>query len=104
MVTDAKGDKNRPLGIARRKIEELHDHDRSKLDAYFVRIRYNDKVMSVPGCKEPGKHLEGDESFCTLEAFKAIVDSYTPSHWKQACLSNMDVSPFPGRPEPAGVL
>lgn len=28
--------------------------------------RYNDRVMKVPGCKAPGKHLEGDESFCTL--------------------------------------
>jgi len=60
-----KGD-NGSIGIARQKIEDLKESDRSKLDGYFVRIRYNDKVMTVPGCKPAGKHLDGDESFCTL--------------------------------------
>lgn len=55
-----------PVGIARKQLDELSGSDKSKLDGYFVRIRYNDKVMSVPGCKPDGKHLEGDESFCTL--------------------------------------
>ena len=68
-VTDANGDKNNPLGIARRKVEELVETDRSKLDDHFVRIRYNDKVMFVPGCRPTGKHLDGDESFCTLVSF-----------------------------------
>jgi len=76
--------------------------DRSKLNGYFVRIRYNDKVMSVPGCKAAGKHLEGDDTFCTLEAFKSIVDKYTPSHWKQECLSNLEAPAFPEKPEPSG--
>ncbi|TVY83268.1 putative acid phosphatase SPBC4.06 [Lachnellula suecica] len=89
-------------GIARKKVEELQESDRSKLDGYFVRIRYNDKVMTVPGCKPPGKHLDGDPSFCTLEQFKGIVDKYTPSHWKKDCQSNMDVPAFPQKPEPAG--
>jgi acid phosphatase len=53
-------------GIARQKVENLPESERSKLDGYFVRIRYNDKVMTIPGCKPAGKHLEGDESFCTL--------------------------------------
>jgi acid phosphatase len=91
-----------PVGIARQKVEELRESDRSKLDGYFVRIRYNDKVMTVPGCQPAGKHLDGDPSFCTLEQFKSIVDKYTPAHWKKDCLSNMDASPFPEKPEPAG--
>ncbi|KAF4632382.1 hypothetical protein G7Y89_g5737 [Cudoniella acicularis] len=90
------------LGIARQKLETLNESDRSKLDGYFVRVRYNDKVMKIPGCKPTGKHLEGDESFCTLTAFKGIVDKFTPTHWKQECLSNMDVPAFPEKPEPAG--
>ena len=53
-------------GIARKKIDQISAVDRARLDGYFVRIRYNDKVMSVPGCKPAGKHLDGDESFCTL--------------------------------------
>jgi acid phosphatase len=57
---------SKSVGIARKSAEELTEKERSKLDGYFVRIRYNDKVMTVPGCKPAGKHLEGDESFCTL--------------------------------------
>jgi acid phosphatase len=91
-----------PVGIARQKVEELSESDRSKLDGYYVRIRYNDKVMTVPGCEPPGKHLNGDPSFCTLEQFKSIVDKYTPAHWKKDCLSNMDTPAFPSKPEPAG--
>ncbi|KAI9711183.1 MAG: hypothetical protein M1820_002170 [Bogoriella megaspora] len=91
-----------PGGIGRRSIGELSEAERSKLDDYFVRIRYNDKPVTVPGCKLPGKHLEGDESFCTLEAFKAIADKFTPRHWKQECLSNLDQPEFPTSPEPAG--
>ncbi|KAK2630370.1 hypothetical protein QTJ16_001190 [Diplocarpon rosae] len=89
-------------GISRQNIETLSVPERSKLDGYFVRLRYNDKVMSVPGCKPRGKHLDGDDSFCTLDAFKSIVDKYTPKDWKLACLSNMDASAFPKNPEPAG--
>jgi acid phosphatase len=33
---------------------------------WYVRLRYNDKPVVVKGCKPPGKHLPGDESFCTL--------------------------------------
>jgi acid phosphatase len=65
-VVAKNGNSNIPLGIARKKTEELKESDKAKLDGYFVRIRYNDRVMSVPGCKPVGKHLEGDESFCTL--------------------------------------
>ena len=55
-----------PEGIARRPMEELSESENRSLDGYYVRLRYNDKVMQVPGCKLPGKHLDGDESFCTL--------------------------------------
>jgi acid phosphatase len=56
----------KPQGIARQKTDDLTESEKAKLDGYFVRIRYNDKVMTVPGCKPAGKHLDGDESFCTL--------------------------------------
>ena len=51
---------------ARRKMDELNEFERGRLDDFYVRIRYNDRSMVIPGCKMPGKHLEGDESFCTL--------------------------------------
>ncbi len=55
-----------PDGIGRKPIDELTPEEKQKLDGCFVRIRYNDKVMTIPGCKQEGKHLEGDDSFCTL--------------------------------------
>jgi acid phosphatase len=55
-----------PIGIARKKTNELSEFEKSKLDGYFVRVRYNDTPMKIPGCKPAGNHLEGDESFCTL--------------------------------------
>ncbi len=91
-------------GIARRPMPELSESEKSKLKGYYVRMRFNDRVMTIPGCRKPGKHLEGDESFCTLEAFKAIADDFLPSNWKKDCQANMDgetVKPV-GREEWAG--
>ena len=55
-----------PKGIARQKVDELSAAEKKKLDGYYVRVRYNDRVMVIPGCKTAGNHLDGDESFCTL--------------------------------------
>ncbi len=112
-----------PAGIGRKPTPELSESERRKLAGYYVRLRYNDEVVPLPGCKPAGKHLDGDESFCTLvgghaacclpwsvcrlsntqqEAFKAIVDKYTPRSWKGECRSNIGASAFPASPEPAG--
>lgn len=41
--------------------------------------------------------------FCLVkEAFKSIVDKFTPSYWKQDCASNLDEPAFPKVVEPAG--
>lgn len=53
-------------GITRKLADDLNETERKKMHGYFVRLRYNDRPMTVPGCRLPGKHLEGDESFCTL--------------------------------------
>ena len=90
------------LSIGRKKIDTLQPSARSKLDGYYVRILYNGQPVTVPGCKASGKHLDSDESFCTLEAFKGIVDDFTPLHWKQDCWSNLNDPTFPVKPEPAG--
>jgi acid phosphatase len=71
--------------IARRPYTTLSPSEKQKLDGYYVRLRYNDKVVFVPGCKPPGKHLKGDESLCTMEAFKRVADSFTPRDWKGEC-------------------
>ena len=77
-------------GIARRPFTDLSGREKSKLDGYYVRVRYNDKVMTVPACQKPGNHLDGDESFCTLETFKRAVDGFTPKNWKGQCGLNLD--------------
>lgn len=79
-------------GIGRRPTSELSAPEKAKLDGYFVRVRYNDKVMMIPGCKKPGNHHEGDESLCTMAAFKAIADEFTPKNWKRECDANMDIA------------
>lgn len=55
-----------PPGIGRKTTEELSETEKRKLDGYYVRIRYNDAVVTIPGCKSQGNHLEGEESFCSL--------------------------------------
>ena len=55
-----------PPGIGRKRTPDLSEVEKSRLDGYYVRLRYNDRPMTIPGCKALGKHLEGDESFCTL--------------------------------------
>jgi acid phosphatase len=37
------------------------------------------------------------------EAFKSIVDKYTPKNWRQECRSNLNKPAFPAKPEPSGV-
>lgn len=34
-----------------------------------------------------GKHREGDESLCTLQAFKEAIDAVRPANWKEECRS-----------------
>ncbi|PNY24711.1 acid phosphatase [Tolypocladium capitatum] len=112
-----------PASIGRKPTADLTDLEKQRLQGHYVRIRYNDRPITVPGCKAPGKHLDGDESFCTLvcppprrspvteeflndemvqEAFKAIVDKFTPRDWKQQCRVNVRALAFPTKPEPAG--
>lgn len=55
-----------PAGIGRKPIDELKGKEKNQLEGYYVRIRYNDEIVTIPGCKLQGNHLEGDETFCTL--------------------------------------
>lgn len=58
-------------GMPRKTTDELSATEREKLKGHYVRIRYNDRPVVVPGCRLPGKHLDGDESFCTLVSTSA---------------------------------
>ncbi|KAI9492688.1 histidine phosphatase superfamily [Zychaea mexicana] len=53
---------------------------------HFVRVRYNDKILELPGCQAAGDHHEsGDKSLCTFEAFQKIVKDQVPDNWKEEC-------------------
>lgn len=73
----------------RKPITEMSSTEQAGLEDYFVRLRYNDQPVTLPYCKVPGRHRVGDESFCTLAAFKEAADSFTPQNWKQECVSNL---------------
>ena len=36
-------------------------------------------------CKPSGKHREGDESLCTLKAFKEVIEKVRPVNLKKEC-------------------
>ncbi|KAF3929574.1 hypothetical protein ABW19_dt0207229 [Dactylella cylindrospora] len=59
--------------------------DPKMLKGWYVRLRYNDTPVQVRYCKVAGRHLEGNPNFCTLEAFKEVVDKLAPDDWKQEC-------------------
>ncbi|OAA71147.1 Histidine phosphatase superfamily, clade-2 [Cordyceps fumosorosea ARSEF 2679] len=90
----------RPVG--RRPTYELTSAEKERLRGYFVRVRYNDEPLRIPGCRPAGKHYEDDETLCSLAAFKSIVDRITPTDWKAQCGANMDKPTIPSKPEPAG--
>ncbi|KAI9322615.1 histidine phosphatase superfamily [Dichotomocladium elegans] len=57
-----------------------------KKENEYVRVRYNDKVLELPGCAKDGDHhSNGDKSLCTLEAFKRIVKDQVPDDWASEC-------------------
>lgn len=53
-------------GATRKPLTSMSTGEKMALEDYFVRIRYNDEPVVVPGCRVPGKHLADNPSFCTL--------------------------------------
>lgn len=59
-------------------------------EKHYERVRYNDRPMRIPGCAtKPENHLPGNDTFCTLDAFKEIVDKFTPRNWTVECTENL---------------
>ncbi|KAJ5099983.1 hypothetical protein N7532_006984 [Penicillium argentinense] len=79
-----------PSETARAPLESFPEETRESLRKHYVRIRYNDRPVTIPGCAaNAGNHLPGDETFCTLDAFKEIVDKFTPKSWQAECMQNL---------------
>lgn len=84
--------------ISRKPLVELSTEERKRLDGYYVRVRYNDKPMTIPGCRLQGNHLEGDESFCTLvskELLKFLPRVYLKSLFARTHLSVLWINSHP---------
>ncbi|PKX93682.1 putative acid phosphatase [Aspergillus novofumigatus IBT 16806] len=74
----------------RTPLSSLPNSTRQALQNHYVRIRYNDRPVRIPGCAAKAEnHLPGDETFCTLDAFKEIVDKFTPENWREECVQNL---------------
>lgn len=54
-------------------------------DQHFVRVKYNENTLELPGCQAKGDHKQGDKSLCTFEAFKKIVKDQVPADWEKEC-------------------
>ncbi|KAL2809316.1 histidine phosphatase superfamily [Aspergillus granulosus] len=79
-----------PSPTARTPLAALPDPARESLKQHYVRIRYNDVPVRIPGCAAKSEnHLPGDDTFCTLDAFKEIVDKFTPQSWRNECVQNL---------------
>lgn len=44
----------------------LLPHHKPRLAQHYVRIRYNDRPITIPACRAQGRHFENDESICTF--------------------------------------
>lgn len=66
--------------LMRKPVQDLTADEKAKLQGYFVRLRYNDRPMTIPGCKLPGNHLEGNETFCTLVSGAMFKTSEADRH------------------------
>jgi acid phosphatase len=94
-----------PASSTRKNLAEMSATERAGLDNHFVRMRYNDRPVTIPFCKPPGNHRAGDESLCTLTAFKEVADSFTPKDWKKECMANLGKPAMPevGVEKPCGL-
>lgn len=40
--------------------------DRLCAEGFYIRLRYNDHLLELPGCRQQGDHLDGRLDFCTF--------------------------------------
>ena len=48
-------------------MQDVNPHTSTgRLDGFYVRLKYNDRSLNIPGCQTPGLHLAGNSDVCTL--------------------------------------
>lgn len=88
-VESAESDVPSARNLAIKKSEMLTKAERKSLDGYYVRLKYNDKLVLIPACAAEGNHRPGDESLCTLKVFKETVDAFRPVDHQAQCHANV---------------
>ncbi|CEP20088.1 hypothetical protein [Parasitella parasitica] len=81
IILDAFNDRWPPFGSV--ILFELFKQKES--NQHFVRVKYNENTLELPGCQAKGDHKQGDKSLCTFEAFKKIVKDQVPEDWEKEC-------------------
>ena len=71
------------------------EHKHAEEQGWYVRVKYNDEPVVVSGCKAPGSHLPGNPAFCTMTAFRQIVERMAPRDWKSECQQNLELAGLP---------
>jgi len=52
---------------------------------HYVRLRYQNRTLTLPACEEAGRHLPGSPEFCTLKAFIERARELIPADWEAEC-------------------
>ncbi len=55
------------------------EQDSPDQSTFYVRIRYNDRPITIPGCKVQGNHLPEEPSFCTFVRLQSSLPEHLPS-------------------------
>ena len=77
----------------------------SERPRYYVRMRYQNKNMTIPHCRLEGNHLSGAPEFCTLKAFQERIQELTPEDWDAECgPQERNIATSQGLPLPSGAF
>ncbi|KAK0526867.1 hypothetical protein OC835_005150 [Tilletia horrida] len=72
-AASSSSDSRSSLGIL--SLLGFKDKTAQQPDPHYVRVRYGAETLRLPACAAAGKHLDGHAEFCTLDAFREVVDS-----------------------------
>jgi hypothetical protein len=61
----------------------LYECDITKISSHYLVYKLQGHL--IVACKPSRKHREGDESLCTLEAFKEVIEKVRPLDVKEEC-------------------
>ncbi|CAG8647703.1 13666_t:CDS:2 [Acaulospora morrowiae] len=67
------------------RVKNQKTDDTENPGEYFVRVRYNNKILELSGCQKDGMHHTNDKSLCTMKAFLEILKEQIPVDFEKEC-------------------